>query len=352
MFDASISKSPGGDDSARLPSDNLRSTFLSLPSVLSRAKVRSENIALAEERSSTERAAIERNRWHCVPYSPANELRPRDVEAQELNAAIAAPQAKPFNVWELEFRYWPVWDVGSEALLAFLPEAVPAITQRPGSLLAGSGASRAPAVNGADLSADDAFELDFRTLYDLARKIEQLASRDKRFPMICPVHFETMASLRLRQEYLSLCSHLPGVWRRLLNFEVVCGPSDVTPIRIQSIARDLQAYGRSLHWRADLGSPSLPDLNYTGVAALGLRLGEDLIDEGETMQAMDSFALKMKQLGMETFVHGASSKSLATNAFCANFRYISGQAIHPAILEIESLRSFEPLQLVAGPRRR
>lgn len=352
MFDANNARSPGEDDSARSPSDYLRSTFLNLPSVLSRAKVRRENIAQVEERSSTERAAIERNRWHCVPYSPANELRPRDVEVQELNAAIPAPQAKPFNVWELEFRYWPIWDVGSEALLAFLPEAVPAITQRPGSLLAGSGASRAPAVNGAELSADDAFELDFRTLYDLSRKIEQLASRNKRFPMICPVHFETMASLRLRQEYLSLCSHLPGVWRRLLNFEVVCGPSDVTPIRIQSIARDLQAYGRSLHWRAEIGSPTIPDLNYTGVAALGLRVGEDLIDEADMMRAMDSFALKMKQLGMETFLHGVSSKSLATNAFCANFRYISGAAIHPAILEIESLRSFEPLHLVANNSRR
>ena len=352
MFDTPTSRTNGAGDPLKPVSTILKTAFLKSPAVLSRANAFSEQDAAADKSSPTDRAAAERNQWHCVPYSPAKELRPRDAVSKAPELPKPAPRPKPLNIWALEFRYWPVWDVGSEALLAFRPQPISAISQRPGSQLAGPRAGRAPSIECDDLSADDAFELDFRTLYDLARKFESLADQDKRFPMICPVHFETMASLRLRQEYLSLCNLLPELWRRLLTFEVVSAPSDVPPIRIQAIARDLQPFCRSLHWHANMQSLELPDLDYTGVAALGLKLADNLEDEADAMKAINAFASTMAEHGIETFLHGVSSKSLATNAFCANFRYISGSAIHPAIVQIEHLRSFEPIHLVAGPNRR
>lgn len=236
---------------------------------------------------------------------------------------------------QAEFRYWPVWNVRSNALLAFLPERLPNQT-----------------FDGTEDSDDPArtLELDFASLYDIACNYERLEVEDKRFPVICPVHFATLASSRIRQEYLAFCEALPTCWRSFLTYEVISAPADVTPIRVQAIVRSLKPLGRGVYWRADLQAPHLPDLEYTGIDALGQKLDDSLADESEMMKCLDAFAQKMKGLRIETFLHGVPSRSLAINAFCANFGYISGEAIHAKVVRLDHLRSFEPGHLLF-PRR-
>ena len=238
---------------------------------------------------------------------------------------------------QAQFLYWPVWNVRSNALLAFLPER---LTDRVFDRLE---------------ETDDparTLELDFASLYDIACNYERLEVEDKRFPVICPVHFATLASSRVRREYLAFCEALPKCWRSFLTYEVISAPSDVTPIRVQAIVRSLKPLGRGVYWRADLQAPHLPDLEYTGIDALGQKLDESLADESEMMKCLDAFARKMKGLRIETFLHGVPSRSLAINAFCANFSYISGEAVHAKVDRLDHLRSFEPGHLLFTRRSR
>ncbi|WP_162906753.1 hypothetical protein [Algihabitans albus] len=270
-----------------------------------------------------------------------------DLEASEAIVPCKADQqpdgrvsrlgSSVLEAWNAQFQYWPVWDVRSQALLAFLPERM----------------SGSPGVDQeGHQDPSETLEFDFSFLHDLACNFERLEIASKRFPVICPVHFETLASGRIRQEYLAFCEIIPESWRSFLTFEVVSAPSDVTPIRVQAIVRSLKPFGRSIYWRADLRTPYLADLEYTGIDALGQKLDESLDDEAEMMTRIDVFAKKMKGLRIETFLHGVPSRSLATNAFCANFGFISGQAIHAKVEFIDHLRSFEPGHLLFARRNR
>ena len=68
---------------------------------------------------------------------------------------------------------------------------------------------------------------------------------------------------------------------------------------------------------------------------------------------MNLFAKRAGDLGLSTFVLGLPTLSLATGAIGAGFRYVEGEAIHPAVDDPHDIVHFRALdlfsKLFAGP---
>lgn len=234
------------------------------------------------------------------------------------------------------FAYWPLWDRRRKALLAYL--CVP--THDPRGSMPG-----APAVDG---SAEKRFvaELDGQVLEQVGRDLRYLSSQGRRLPVVCRVHFETLARPKSRAHYLGLCSAtVREELRKYLLFEIVGIPVDVPQVRLSDVVPYLRTFCRTISCQVGLEQENFGKFRSVGVHDVGIDLGAYPYPEARLMKMTDAFARRAHREGFSTFVHGIRSTSLATSLVCAGFDYLSGDAVHPAFPRLEHAYRFQAADL-------
>lgn len=81
------------------------------------------------------------------------------------------------------------------------------------------------------------------------------------------------------------------------------------------------------------------------MTALGVDVKGWKGEERELIAKLNGLAATTKRLSLKPFVHGIGSVSLATNAVCAGFEYVSGDAVHRTLSGLENAYRFEARDL-------
>ena len=133
--------------------------------------------------------------------------------------------------------------------------------------------------------------------------------------------------------------------RSYLILELVGAPADVSHNRAAAIVSALRPFCRAVHWTIPLGQTRCGDFSDLGLTALGVDVRGWRGEERELIGKLNGLAATIRRLNLKPFVHGIGSVSLATNAVCAGFEYVSGDAVHKTLSGLENAYRFEARDL-------
>ncbi|MDO8605836.1 MAG: hypothetical protein Q7R40_04815 [Phaeospirillum sp.] len=273
--------------------------------------------------------------WTTVPPSPSS----------------AAPACERFTDWyyedrkvtisEITFRYWPVWHVRRRAIGTFL--CMPTVPMGRDCVLVGSRTM-------ADISPQLVAEIDRLGLVRVSGDIQSLAANDQRALVSAPVHFETLATLRLRKDYLAVCANLPTIVRRHLILELVGLPDGTPEGRVIELLNVVRQFCLAINVRVRLTETRFAALVGARVHAVGAALDEkeEEGDEGDLFRRMNDFTTSAEKANLKTYLHGSPSRSLSVAALCSGFDYVAGDGLATAVGTPDPAYRFNAIDLYSA----
>lgn len=230
-----------------------------------------------------------------------------------------ASQAKIVGLDNLRFIFRPMLAVRTKIISTFI-----CIPTRPlkGRLC----------VSGYDVLGEHAvpgqfLELDLMTLEKVAFELNRLGERREKSLVGLPVHFETLADLRRRTQYLHRCGKgIDGNVDRIV-FEVVGLPDGIPQVRLVDLVSSLRPHCRAVIARFTPEHRNFPAFRTSGLHAVGIDIYASLKREDVLMREMESFAQAANQNKLKTYVSGIRSISLYTAAVAAGYDYAAGHAL-------------------------
>lgn len=229
------------------------------------------------------------------------------------------PGVTTFDPDSLEFIYRPMWDIKSEVMSTYL--CMPCRVMGHGEI-----AYRYDVLG--QKQPDEA-----RAWIDAMAAREALVMLDdllrNKFSMFITtsIHYETLASTRLRARVMGMFSGVPDSMKRFLALEIIGVPSGVTSGRMSQMVNYLRPISRVLFVRTDLANPSLQGFAGIGVQAVGFDIGNDNRPEAAVIADINSFAERAAKQQVPIYCQGVRSTSLAIAAAGAGYRFISGNRI-------------------------
>ncbi|MDG3441627.1 hypothetical protein [Nitrospirillum amazonense] len=227
----------------------------------------------------------------------------------------AALQEQPAQV-----VYRPIWDVRKEALSIYMARIM-----RPRR-------GRQP-LWGYDCINDSRdmqqiLALDLEVLRQTMDVYGELYANQFRCFLSVPVHFETLASVGRRREYLAA---LQGIHRELLAFlafHLVGLPQGIPSSRAAEMVGVLKQFSRVVTAVVESGSQDLPAL-----AAAGVHIAIILLPPGASPKhwgtELKRFSHEATRLGLRAGVEGVDTAIMASYADEAGFQYMAGDFIGP-----------------------
>ncbi|ASG20704.1 hypothetical protein [Nitrospirillum viridazoti] len=227
----------------------------------------------------------------------------------------AALQEQPAQV-----VYRPIWDVRKEVLSIYMARIM-----RPRR-------GRQP-LWGYDCVADpqdmqQILALDMEVLRQTMEVYGELYANQFRCFLSVPVHFETLASVGRRREYLSALQAVPRELRAFLAFHLVGFPQGIPASRAAEMVAFLKQFSRVVTAIVENGSQDLPAL-----AAAGVYISIILLPPGASPKhwAIDlkRFSHEATRLRMRAGIKGVDTAAMASCADDAGFHYMAGDFIGP-----------------------
>ncbi|TWB17231.1 hypothetical protein FBZ89_11182 [Nitrospirillum amazonense] len=229
--------------------------------------------------------------------------------------AHAAPQEEPVQV-----VYRPIWDVRKEVLSIYLARAM-----RPRR-------GRLP-LWGYDCAADpqdmqQILGLDLDVLRQTMEVYGELYRNQFRCFLSVPVHFETLAGIARRREYLAALQAIPKELAAFLAFHVVGFPQGVPVSRATEMVAFLKQFSRVVIAVVESGCQDLPAL-----AAAGIYIVTMLLPPGASPKRwgpeLSRFSHEALRLRVHAGVEGVDTSLMASYADGAGFHYMAGDFIGP-----------------------
>ncbi len=228
------------------------------------------------------------------------------------------------------FVYRPMWDVRHKAITTYACTPVP-----------NPGESQLHVSDPSVLRRLDAL-VQRRVITDLRKAVKA----NKRMMLTLPVHFETLAAVASRNEYIELCRRgIPPEGGRLLVFELVGVPDGLPQSRLLDLSAMLRRFGRSVLLRSPVTRTMFRPAAETGIAAVGIEAPGDSVPEARQIQDMERFAAAAGRTGLTTYVHGLPTISLTTAAIAAGFDFVDGDVLTSVVERPQHVYGFEMTQL-------
>lgn len=240
------------------------------------------------------------------------------------------------TVSDVRFLYWPVWHVRRRAIGTFL--CMPVVPMGRMRLLIGSQTL-------VDVAPQLVAEIDRLGLVRVSGDIQSLIGNDQRALVSAPVHFETLASLRLRKEYLTVCAKLPPAVRRHLVLELVGLPDGAPQGRVIELLNVMRQYCLAINIRVRLTDTGFTALAGARVHAVGVGLDEEIGCESDLFSKMNDFTTSAEKANLRTYVYSTPSRSLSVAALCSGFDYVAGDGLAAAVNTPDPAYRFNTIDL-------
>lgn len=162
-----------------------------------------------------------------------------------------------------------------------------------------------------------------RTIRDLASGLQE------RRPtvVIVPVHYLTVSRPAISSDYIRLAHTVPEQARPFLVWEVLDAPVGAWGLQMFPILSRLKRLGRAIILRVGLEPQGLKEIATMGVHAVGLNLDHHQDLEVSLLRKIERFATLAEKAGLQSYINGVRSLSIANAAIAAGFDYLSGQTL-------------------------
>lgn len=185
-------------------------------------------------------------------------------------------------------------------------------------------------------------EIDRWCLERIAERLGQGRGRGHRAMVIVPVHYETLATRRFRDEYLTVCRKLPPSSARRLIIEIVDLPSGL----VQARTRDLLAYVRpfalALGVRVAATDAALDQFDGAGALLVSVPApgptgqdGTGAPDAPDRVAALRSFVERASAHRLRTHVLGCALPGDCQAAVRAGVDLIDGEGLLPPVQNMD-----------------
>lgn len=233
--------------------------------------------------------------------------------------------------------YRMVWNVNKKFLTAY--SAHPVLRSANGKILTGSPVLERD-VGHAALAQLDRFVQD-----EAVRKLSHLVDAGKRVLLILPVHFSTVDRHAYLAPYLQRISALRKEKKKLLVLELLDTPQDLPSLRIKDTIAQIRHTVRSVLVRVPPDVPRLTLFSEAEVHAVGFDWLDEPVPEKTLMMKMERFVERAEKAGLQTFIYGLTTLSMATKAVSAGFDYIEGDVVRQPVDTPENIQPFESKDL-------
>ncbi|EKE75593.1 hypothetical protein [Oceanibaculum indicum] len=238
----------------------------------------------------------------------AAQKKEEDVERQHFEALRS----------ELHVSYWPMANIRKKLISAYSASVILPIWKASGEEQTHTGVFNC--------------ELDCYMLTQAGEALMRVG-RQRRALLIVPVHFDTLATKPLRQQFIAACQLLPRLSSKRILLEIVDLAEGVPQGRLHTLLSFVGPFFAGFVARQPL-SFRTPErfvgLKMMAVAADGSHVGTPARDDVERMQG---FAKACGKARMRSIFYGASTFEAATAARRCNYDYLQGAAVAPAVAD-------------------
>jgi len=180
-------------------------------------------------------------------------------------------------------------------------------------------------------SASGVFDaaLDKWSLLQTVAHLDPQAGAGKAPTLVVPVHFETLARMRLREAYINLCRRLPPVSAEQLAFEVLGVPISTPQSRMHDLAAYIKPFSKHLVVRVAPQTLAVDHFMNCGIGTLSI-CGEDIdADDVATPALLKSLGALARTANMRLLLTETSSLRLCQLAARAGVNLLNGPAFMP-----------------------
>lgn len=236
-----------------------------------------------------------------------------------LKSGVNATAYEAVAATDIDYLYRPVWDTHKHVVVLYLCQPVPRarVWENPASFCTAK-------------TEEDQAALDLIVLRECAARAENLHRRGARILVAMPLAFTTLVRGRFWTPFGQAYRDIPPKVSRDLAVLVFGIDPGAPGVRLAQEVPKLTATARNVFCLEDNGA-NTPGVRFngTGARALGLSLMPEE-DEVEAAERLERLAKQARGAGVETFVLGVRTTSLALRAMSAGVRYMEGPAIRPA----------------------
>jgi hypothetical protein len=169
--------------------------------------------------------------------------------------------------------------------------------------------------------------LDICTLRRVGLELSRMGKTSEKSLVGIPVHFETLADLRRRREYIRRSDEVIGSHQDRVVYEIVGLPDGIPQVRLVDLVSSLRPIARAVIARFTPEHRDFPAFRTAGLHAVGIDVYGTVKREETLMREMESFATAANQNRLKTYVLGIRSISLYTAAVASGFDYAAGHAL-------------------------
>ncbi len=218
---------------------------------------------------------------------------------------------------EIDYLYRPVWDAAKQVVVTYLcqPATRPVQPEATGFWTGG---------NDADQAA-----LDLVLLDECALRTARLHADGFRILTALPVHFSTLTRSRFWSAYSEAHRRIPAEVVRDMASIVVGIEQGVPNIRLGQELPKLSNITRNIFCVVDDGGSAGIRFSGTGARAVGISIAP-ADPEVRSIERIKKLGQEAQDAGLDAFVLGLRSTSVAINAIGAGIRYLEGPIIRPA----------------------
>lgn len=236
------------------------------------------------------------------------------------HAPEAVPEETATNLDEVMFVFRPIWVVEKQIVSAF--NCVPVVAVSKDNYMSGYG----NVIDETD--PESIFKLDVMIVRRVGEELRAMRAAKRVALISLPIHFETLATKKRRDAYLTHCAQFLTEFKDRVLFEILALPEGIPATRLSEFTACLKNHARSVLASFNLYHTDFQGYRSSGVHAVGMNVFHSSLLEKEIMTLMHSFVKAANQAGLKTYVHGINSISLNTIAVSCGFDYVDGDAIH------------------------
>ncbi|WP_188259057.1 hypothetical protein [Azospirillum tabaci] len=182
------------------------------------------------------------------------------------------------------------------------------------------------------ITADDVlqeeaiFDYDMETLCHAVRTYNELYKNKFRYAQTIPVHFETLASVRRRREYLQSCRMIPNCLVPFLAFELEGLPQGIPNGRLAEMVTLLRPFGRATI--VILREENADIATYANAGIKGVGLSMDFRDgDQRCIDKINAFCHVPRKHGLFAYLDGIRNVEQFQAAIEAGAAYVGGAVV-------------------------
>lgn len=263
-------------------------------------------------------------------FAPVHQTKPRTQARHRANVLAG-----------VDFLFHPMWDPVRSVIATY--SCAPRV--RLSDLDGATGDAQLAVAGDPEAMA----KLDHAVLACIKAELTTMERENRRFILVMPINFETLASASQRRRLAQELATLPEKMRQYLVVELVAVPAGVLKSRLTELTAPLKPNCRAVGLQLAMDTIDMSQLRGSGVIGVGCNVENVMKPEFIQMQQLGRFQKTAEKAGVITFLHGVSTRSLVAAAIGAGFHFIGGEAVADAAPHPKGVVKLELADLYRRP---